>query len=503
MKKTLAVVSIILMSVFASAEQWHISGPRALGMGGAFTAIADGPAAQQWNPAGLVKKENVNDAGFAVSAGASVAVSNDLVNTADRVNDIYRDIETLRAKIGTPSLLTVQDGAALAQSLEAINDLVRGRQSVLASAELHLGFKIKNFAVSVNNYASAGVMPLVDTHNIGFNVHLDLVGGPVTNTDPERLIANSLTPAMVAGLNNALGTAFTATQFANALVYQAESLLMSDADIQKYAQEFANGVGSAADLIASIPALPGDFNNNETAVLAEVGTFSEIALGYGWEALEGFNVGANIKMIRGQMARAGYYIFKDDNSVSDVISDARDNSEVSWKPGLDLGVQIDVNKLITAVSLPFSPRVGISARNINSPKFSRPADARFGNNPAYSMDGQYRAGIAVNPLNFWTVALDADIVKNHTIIDNYDSRMVALGTEVNVFNSRNFNLPLRAGLMKNTAEDSDYVFTAGFGLNLLHFHLDLAGAYSTGTVSAGDTTIPSQFGASLALSLLF
>ncbi|MEK7814113.1 MAG: hypothetical protein AAB296_10165, partial [Candidatus Desantisbacteria bacterium] len=48
---TLAIAS--LLSCPVGAEQWKILGTRPMGMGGAFVAMAQGPMAQYWNPAGL------------------------------------------------------------------------------------------------------------------------------------------------------------------------------------------------------------------------------------------------------------------------------------------------------------------------------------------------------------------------------------------------------------------------------------------------------------------
>ncbi len=516
MKKIIIIVVGLTICCAAYAEQWHISGPRAMGMGGAFTAVADGPAAQQWNPAGLVQEENINETGVSLSVSAFASATNDLLEVADAINSVYNEVKDTQRKMGTANYVNLADGKALSKSFEALDKLINGKQAVLASVDVPFGIKIKNFAFSVNNYATAGITPVVDTYNIGFqgagNTLQFNTAAPASNQMAVGVIKDVVsTGNIMVGLNNAFGTSMTADQFANALVYQTEQEMLArginpaqiDEYVQKYSKEIADALAKGKPFLEDIPAATGSYKDNQTAVLADVGAFSEISLGYGHKFFDGVKVGGNIKAIRGEMARAGYYLFNDDKDVQDVISDAFDETKVSWKPALDLGLLLDINELVPVVHIPFSPKLALSARNINSPKFDRPQSSKFVNNDAYSLDGQYRAGVALKPFNFWTVAADVDLVKNNTILDNYDSQMFALGTEINVVNASAFNLPLRFGVMKNMAETSDYTLTAGLGLNLVHLHIDLAGAYSTGTVTVDDEKIPSQFGASLALSLLF
>ncbi len=58
-----------VMSDFGGSPVPVGAGPRALGMGGAFTAIADDATANTWNPAGMTQlKEREFSAGLAVIA---------------------------------------------------------------------------------------------------------------------------------------------------------------------------------------------------------------------------------------------------------------------------------------------------------------------------------------------------------------------------------------------------------------------------------------------------
>ena len=143
MKKLLLAAIVLNLCATGYAEQWHISGPRALGMGGAFTAIADGPLAQQWNPAGLVSKNDKNDAGVLFGAGAFVSASKGLADAVQSANDAFDDIKELRDKMDANQIINVKDAAALGNTLKVVNELANGKQSVLVSAEAPFGFKIK------------------------------------------------------------------------------------------------------------------------------------------------------------------------------------------------------------------------------------------------------------------------------------------------------------------------------------------------------------------------
>jgi hypothetical protein len=139
-------------------------------------------------------------------------------------------------------------------------------------------------------------------------------------------------------------------------------------------------------------------------------------------------------------------------------------------------------------------------RNLNSPKFDRP-DTVGGD---YTLDRQVRLGLAFNPANFWTLAADVDLTENDTPVDGFKSRQLALGTEINVFNRKAFNIPLRAGIMKNIAESSSKTaYTLGTGLNLLYMHFDVSGVLSTEKTTIDDSEIPAKVGVTASFGLLF
>src|ERR1700690_2238612 len=91
MKKTTSALFAVILTVAAplsaSASEWQAMGPRAMGMGGAGVADAQGPLASYWNPAALGRATE-NSYGLAMPVdvhaaltGPVLAGANDLKNS--------------------------------------------------------------------------------------------------------------------------------------------------------------------------------------------------------------------------------------------------------------------------------------------------------------------------------------------------------------------------------------------------------------------------------------
>jgi hypothetical protein len=175
-----------------------------------------------------------------------------------------------------------------------------------------------------------------------------------------------------------------------------------------------------------------------------------------------------------------------------------DDASSSWQPAVDFGALWNVNDKYPKV--PLSPKVGLVVRNINSPRFDRPVSE----GGKFTLDRQARMGISLKPANFWNVALDMDVTTNKTEVKGFNSRQLAFGTEFNVINRKYFNIPLRAGIMKNTAEkDSKLAYTVGTGVNLLYMHFDVGAAISSDRTTLDNQNIPTKATVSASFGLLF
>ena len=235
----------------------------------------------------------------------------------------------------------------------------------------------------------------------------------------------------------------------------------------------------------------------------------EFGVGYGQELpfAQGVFLGGNLKLMSAQVGYYDYFVLRNTNDDSNMLSKFKDGAKKSANFGVDLGVLWDVNK--TFDGTPLHPRVGLVGRNLNNPKFTQPATAvAAGAVSKYAVNPQVRIGASISPFNWWNIATDLDLTRNLTPVDNVASRQFGVGNEFNVFNRSWINIPLRVGLLRNLAETgSGTMLTAGLGLNFLHVIVDASAAVSpkkVTTQSEGkETKIPKEAYVAVQLSILF
>jgi hypothetical protein len=130
----------------------------------------------------------------------------------------------------------------------------------------------------------------------------------------------------------------------------------------------------------------------------------------------------------------------------------------------------------------------------------------------FAVNPQLRTGLAFSPLHWWHFAADADLTKNITPLDGYESQQIGAGTEIDVFNRTWINIPLRVGIKHNMAEPNDgQIYTIGTGVNLLHFIIDVAGEASNQKIQVASSNggggstqnIPRYLGASINMGIQF
>ncbi|MEK7746157.1 MAG: conjugal transfer protein TraF, partial [Elusimicrobiota bacterium] len=376
-------------------------------MGGAGVAIAQGPEASYWNPAGLGQLYNTS--GLAFPIGARGEFTGTVLQGANDLNQLAQDCDASRPNC---------TAAAVGQALSRFGNAGNGAMFDWGGgAEL----KIKRAVVFVNSLGSVGATPVMDP----------------TNTCPGA----------------------------------------------------------------------GCLSGNQSSLILRGGSFTELGLGYAKEIKEtGLILGGNLKGIVGNIGFNRIVVAKSD-AEGGSFSKFNDNAKSSFRPGIDLGLLWDARE--TYSSLPWRPRLGLVARNINNPKFDMPDAAKLaGAGDKYSLEGQVRAGAAISPFKFWHLAADLDLTKNLTAIEGYHSRYLSLGTEINIFNRTWINIPLRAGIKKNLSDTgSGAAYSLGLGLNFLHIIVDVGGQ-----VSAKRTTLqgegkteegPNNFAGAARIAFLF
>jgi hypothetical protein len=257
------------------------------------------------------------------------------------------------------------------------------------------------------------------------------------------------------------------------------------------------------------PAVAATFVGNNTSKIQLNGiNVTEVGVAYGHEVprLTGLHAGVALK---GMFGRTGFqqYTLSASDPGSTGLGNLMQNSRTSFQPGLDVGLLWSVNR--TFESAWFKPRVGVTARNVNNPKFKNPdAAVAAGASGKYSLQGNARMGVAITPLSFWNVAVDADLTKNITAVEGVKQQSIGLGTEFNVFNRSWINIPLRAGLSKNLAQrGSKTALAAGVGLNFLHVNFDVGASVTPAServqTQGSSKKLPNELGVAGQFSLSF
>lgn len=532
MKKSAVVLfsALIFSSSSVSAGSFKILGPRPTAMGGAFVAVAEGSMASYWNPAALAF-----DPGFRVGlpVSANLEATGGILNSAKKISDSASSISKLQDAQKEGKAVGLNDLKTFSEALVSLKEMEGAGKGLQADVSGGANARVGRWSVTVNNFVSVGVDPVIDVSGIYLgSATVVAAGSSVFNTLPFRafssenlagidlsiIAASTAAPSgfdaesaslassvqsLADGAGVKLGN-LSSKQIANALINLASAQNVSPDEIRNAVRQIGDAMPLLLDLISGKA-----FKENNSNLTIRGVSLTEIAAGHGREIsefgapdfLKGVAVGANIKYILAETAYSRQYFLRegDKTELGGLSSLINENTKQSSALALDLGVLWRRDDIL------FKPRAGFVGKNINSPKFAMPPAAVSDGYSDYTLDSQWRFGVAVKPLNFWLVACDADITANKTEISGYDSRNISVGNELNIVNRPAFNIALRAGLVQNLAfSGSPLTYTAGMGLNLLGFNMDLAGAMSADKVAVGDNhEIPSRAMASLALSFNF
>ena len=280
--------------------------------------------------------------------------------------------------------------------------------------------------------------------------------------------------------------------------------------IKRAAFFFNNMTYVGARPFASVSAsnTPGTVVNNQTKLTLRGINVSELGVGYGRELpfAPGLFAGGNLKMLVGRAGYNEFAVVSNDIGDGGGLSRFEDSYRQSTQPGVDAGLLWDIDKSWDKAA--WRPRLGLVGRNLNSPRFKNPEVAtRAGEGARFPLHGQVRAGAAISPLRWWNFAADVDLTRNTTPVDGVLSQQLGLGTEINVFNREWINIPLRAGLSRNIADDSKTAFSLGGGLSLIHMTFDVAIHFSPESQTiqnVGESReVPNSFGFMAQLGFTF
>jgi hypothetical protein len=129
-------------------------------------------------------------------------------------------------------------------------------------------------------------------------------------------------------------------------------------------------------------------------------------------------------------------------------------------------------------------RFGVVAKDVNQPEFDAPDGTRF------KMLPQVRGGVALNPYSSLTLTADMDVTSNKTFVPGIKSQVLSVGAEQTILNEF---LSLRVGAFKNVQDAASIITpTAGLGIRIFAFRLDLGGGYDfreRGALASGSLSL--------------
>ncbi len=217
------------------------------------------------------------------------------------------------------------------------------------------------------------------------------------------------------------------------------------------------------------------------AVLAEV----PVAYGHNFETSIGnVMVGGAVKYMQ-VLTYTDQYKIDNSGQVDNGGDVKKDKTSSSF--GVDVG-------LAYQPAFSYDLTFGLTAKNINAPEFD------FVDGGTYKIDPMVRAGVAYNILDSLQIAADYDITSNKTLNSDVDSQMLGGGISYEPFTDF-FALSVRGGLMQNlsTNDQAGLIYTAGLGIGVKWFQIDLSGQMSSNSSSVDGTTVPQYSKVNLAL----
>lgn len=524
------VCGIMLPGSWLWADPFKILGTRPLGMGGAFVAVAENAITQYWNPAGLATQEGFD---LQLSAGASAAFTGNVLKNASQLSDLTSDYKTIQQSQTNGNGLDLTRTRSLLDGLNSIVGLNQPGKGGLLGAQAGMNTRVGGFAFAVTSLTDVGANAAIDTKNIrldsalttglgradvspttglsgvdlsklpsGISLNTTDNAGTTSYTTTARDQLSTVISDLVSKLKPNTG-GLTPAQIANGLLNYANQQGVSSSQISTTVTQIQTTYQTLKDQGILDNAINGTaYTNNQTKLTLRGASVVDVGVGYAHALiLPGLFVGGNLKGIVGEVGFAQKKLLEQNVELGDIFKDFTKNRRSSWSPAVDLGVLYDQRKQ-------WKTKAGIVGRNLNRPKFNQPAAATDAGEPdKFALDPQVRAGVAFYPLHFLVLASDIDLTNNSTTVPGYRSRNVSLGSEINLFNRPRFNLPLRVGLLRNLADNSDLVYTAGFGLQVMHLAIEVGGALSSRQtlVKTGSSSrnLPESVQFAFSLSLLF
>ncbi len=160
MRTTLSL-ALLAFCTSASAAPWHTIGPRAMGMGGASVALAQGPLASYWNPGALGQLYNTN--GLAIPFGLRGEFTGTVLQGANDLNQLISDCNALNAN------------CTQANVNNALTRFGQAGNGALLNGGGGVEIKIGRAVFFAHNFTDIGANPQVDLVNVNVPPGANLV----------------------------------------------------------------------------------------------------------------------------------------------------------------------------------------------------------------------------------------------------------------------------------------------------------------------------------------
>ncbi|MDT8303521.1 MAG: conjugal transfer protein TraF [Sedimentisphaerales bacterium] len=403
---------MLVISAPSPAAEFHVIGFDSVSMGGAGTAVAGGSFAPYYNPALL--PEHKNRVEVSLSAGVSLREAN-LAEPIDILADI--DIEETLNNIEAelPTALPL-DGLPA----DLHNDVVTIQNTLFSIPDTNV--------LELMSCASLGIQ--VGNFGFGFYGVSEGAGYAVVDKNHLDIIVETSIPGY------------------NYLKYNVEDREFVLSDLSEYEQ---------SSLVYAL-------DEGNTYVQLKGLAYTEIPFAYAhqfttrWGTI---NLGGALNVMPGYTIDEKVEIDTESGEISDKLEDSK---EYDTSYSIDLGLFYKPQKM-PKLSL------GLVAKNLNTPTFDTSSGITFEVKP------QVRGGVAYDLIgDKVTLAFDADLTKNETLIPDYYSQFIGGGIKYQPFDW----ISVRGGAMQNIRESLEgTILTTGFGLGFKRFQLDIAGQYST------------------------
>lgn len=541
MRHLLFLAVILAGAGILRAEEWVDFNSRVVGMGSSGAVLARGPTGAYYNPANAAQRpwERVEGDPMTMqfdlptTAGASLHGDNfnAVFDVAEAANDVHDRFQG--GAFNNPSTATLddfEDVVGIFNHLDTIKTLNGHGMYATSSTGLSVAFNnafLPGDGLSFNTggFAIAGAAAVVDFDSLRNYRFVDESGAQW-----DLMIDTAATISGEPGKspNTSAGQQFSAD-------LQAAGYPADEADILAGVAEDAGvnfgGVGASIlfDFLVntrdgngqSLESGANPLEGNETGFVLRGLAWYEFGISYGFPLPipvvgDWLSVGGTIRFIQAYTFSETLYIEEmDDDGIEDTLNSLGEQTRDAYtlqadasrfNVGFDLGVVFtpQISGLDTLA-------VSLVGRNLNGPEFRW--DPATGVEPKLiRFDPQFRLGASYTlfhdaglPL---TVAVEGDLNKvSSDILPRYHTQFIraGLGWEPQF---GPFGFGIRAGALTNIADaDQAVTFTAGLGLRLWFFRLDVAGQLGLESQDFGTSDdlreIPQRFGFSARLGARF